>query len=81
MRKGMGISMLYKAMEIDNNGCKGFFLHQSCIRCIVIYSNLLRGLLYFKFRVMKWKGYMIVNSSVYSQRNRFKNTVGGEVEF
>ena len=38
-------------------------------------------LLDFKFRVMKWKGYMIVDSPVYSQSNWLKNTVDGGAEF
>ena len=38
-------------------------------------------LLDFKFRVMKWKGYMIVDSPVYSQSNWLKNTVDGGGEF
>jgi Zn-dependent peptidase ImmA (M78 family) len=38
--KDMGISVLYKDMGKDADSCKGFFLPQSRIRCIVINNNL-----------------------------------------
>ena len=152
----MGISVLYKDMGKDENSCKGFFLPQSRVCCIVINDNfspefqrvicahelghavlhkniagvkdfhdfymfnqnsqrendanifaaelLLKDedvytalnedttffqtaldfkvpveLLDFKFRVMKWKGYKIVDFPVYTQSNWMKNaTADGE---
>ena len=38
--KDMGISVLYRPMGKEADDCKGFFLPQSRIRCIVINSDL-----------------------------------------